>query len=221
MFIGCIELKSLDLSKFNTSSVENMGVMFFNCSSLEYLDISNFDTKNLKEVEDMRGMESAFDGLSNIKYINLYNITNSDDLKSAISVLNNKSDLIVCQKEDIIENVEKCCDFNLETKSCIPEVSSTQISDDITQEFTSYISENTNYISTNQISENTEQISVNENYIIVKYKELTEYNLGFKKYFREGISYIIFEDSIIQVNESLLFKQILQSKYFFFILLKI
>ena len=41
-------LISIDLSKFDTSSVTDMGSMFFNCSSLESLDLSNFNTSSIR-----------------------------------------------------------------------------------------------------------------------------------------------------------------------------
>jgi len=44
MFDSCKSLKSLDLSSFNTSKVENMEGMFYLCENLTSLDISSFDT---------------------------------------------------------------------------------------------------------------------------------------------------------------------------------
>ena len=44
MFNGCSRLTSLDVSKFDTSKVTDMGSMFSECSSLTSLDLSNFDT---------------------------------------------------------------------------------------------------------------------------------------------------------------------------------
>ena len=37
MFQGCSQLKSLDLSNFNTSKVTEKGAMFYSCTSLEFL----------------------------------------------------------------------------------------------------------------------------------------------------------------------------------------
>ena len=116
MFSGCSQLHSLDLSYFNTSSVKNMNNMLSGCSSLEYLDISSFDSNNLKDFTNM------FSGADIIKYINLFNIQNYDNLVKAISIssnLNNKDNLTVCQKNNIINNEKAlydCCvywDYNL------------------------------------------------------------------------------------------------------------
>ena len=59
MFNGCNSLILLpDLSKWNTSNVNNMSWMFSYCSKLSSLpDISKWDTSN---VNDMYGM---FDGM--------------------------------------------------------------------------------------------------------------------------------------------------------------
>ena len=43
MFQECYNLKSLDLSNFDTSKAWYVYLMFDGCSSLEYLDISNFN----------------------------------------------------------------------------------------------------------------------------------------------------------------------------------
>ena len=47
MFSGCSSLTSLDLSKFNTAKVNDMAGMFYGCSSLTTLDISKFNTANV------------------------------------------------------------------------------------------------------------------------------------------------------------------------------
>ena len=45
MFYGCLPLKELNLSNFNTDKATNMSGMFFNCSSLKKINISNFNIK--------------------------------------------------------------------------------------------------------------------------------------------------------------------------------
>ena len=42
MFKGCSSLSSLDLSTFDTSSVDNMDRMFEDCIKLEYINLKNF-----------------------------------------------------------------------------------------------------------------------------------------------------------------------------------
>ena len=76
MFRGCSSLKSLDLSRFNTSNVVSMGGaidsyqidtrgMFSGCSSLTELDLGSFVTSN---VEAMGGM---FSGCNSLKDLNI------------------------------------------------------------------------------------------------------------------------------------------------------
>jgi len=55
MFLNCYSLKSIDLSSFITTNVNNMRYMFEGCSSLESIDLSSFNTNNVK---DMSGMFS-------------------------------------------------------------------------------------------------------------------------------------------------------------------
>ena len=53
MFFGCEKLKSLDLSNFKTSNVKRMSKMFTYCSSLKVLDLSSFDTSNVTDINRM------------------------------------------------------------------------------------------------------------------------------------------------------------------------
>ena len=55
MFFQCTNLKSIDLSGFNTSNVEDMNNMFKCCFELTNLDLSSFDTKNVKNMSGMFG----------------------------------------------------------------------------------------------------------------------------------------------------------------------
>ena len=53
MFKYCSSLTSLDVSKFDTQNVINMGSMFTGCSSLTSLDVSNFDTQKVTDMSQM------------------------------------------------------------------------------------------------------------------------------------------------------------------------
>ena len=50
MFYNCDNLTSIELSKFDTSSVTNMNSMFSGCSSLTSLDVSGFNTSNVTKM---------------------------------------------------------------------------------------------------------------------------------------------------------------------------
>ena len=65
MFSGCSSLKSIDLSSFNTTNVNNMNSMFFYCSSLQSIDLSSFNTTNVKSMSWM------FEGCSSLKKKNV------------------------------------------------------------------------------------------------------------------------------------------------------
>ena len=47
MFSGCSSLKSIDLSSFNTTNVNDMRSMFSGCSSLQSIDLSSFNITNV------------------------------------------------------------------------------------------------------------------------------------------------------------------------------
>jgi surface protein len=65
MFRLCKKLKSLDLSTFDTSNVNDMNGMFSGCEELESLDLSNFDTSNVKMMYYM------FHGCSELESVDL------------------------------------------------------------------------------------------------------------------------------------------------------
>ena len=65
MFGGRESLESLDLSGWDTSNVENMYGMFCVCESLESLDLSGWDTSKVKDMGDM------FNDCSNLKSLDL------------------------------------------------------------------------------------------------------------------------------------------------------
>ena len=47
---GSSEAETLDLSSFDTSNVTDMSYMFFNCTVLNELDITGFDTSSVEAV---------------------------------------------------------------------------------------------------------------------------------------------------------------------------
>jgi len=53
MFYECYNLRSLDLSSFNTSAVTDMSYMFYDCINLITLDLSNFDTSKVNTMYEM------------------------------------------------------------------------------------------------------------------------------------------------------------------------
>ena len=55
MFSECVELSSLDVSKFDTSNVEDMSYMFASCRNIPSLVIDNFEGTNLKDMSHMFG----------------------------------------------------------------------------------------------------------------------------------------------------------------------
>ena len=79
MFEKCSPVKTLDLSKFDTSNVTSMGSMFGSCSSLTSLDLSNFNTSN---VTNMSGMFNGCSSLTSldVSSFNTSNVTNMNNM---------------------------------------------------------------------------------------------------------------------------------------------
>ena len=115
MFNGCTQLKSLNLSNFDVSQVTYMQSIFDGCTSLEYLDISNFKPAKLDKYANM------FNGMNNIKYINIHNIQNEQFKTEINSNFNTKNELVICQSENILNNINAiyaCCDFTKSPLKC-------------------------------------------------------------------------------------------------------
>ena len=75
MFQYCNSLNTLDISNFDTSQVTDMSYMFSGCSSFTSLDLSNFDTSN---VTNMYYMFQSCSSLTNLDLSNFdtSNVTN-------------------------------------------------------------------------------------------------------------------------------------------------
>jgi surface protein len=65
MFSRCENLESINLSSFNTEKVNNMESMFANCKGLKNIDLSSFDTKNVIY------MQSMFEQCENLECIDI------------------------------------------------------------------------------------------------------------------------------------------------------
>ena len=53
MFSGYSSLKSIDLSSFNTTIVNNMGSMLSGCSSLKSINLSSFNIINVEAMSNI------------------------------------------------------------------------------------------------------------------------------------------------------------------------
>lgn len=69
MFEACRNLTTLDLSRFNTKNVVDMGSMFFECENLMSLNVSNFNTS---KVNDMGYMFNGCKALTQLDLSNFY-----------------------------------------------------------------------------------------------------------------------------------------------------
>ena len=76
MFYKCSDIIELDLSKFDSSKMNDMGGMFTYCSSITSINLSNFNTSLVK------GMSSMFNGLSSLVSLNVssFNTSNANNM---------------------------------------------------------------------------------------------------------------------------------------------
>jgi uncharacterized repeat protein (TIGR02543 family) len=82
LFYNCSSLKTLDLSSFDTSQVNDMEYLFYNCSSLKTLDLSSFDTSQVTSMCKMfYGCISLTElDLRSFNLSNLYNDNSNDNI---------------------------------------------------------------------------------------------------------------------------------------------
>ena len=78
MFCNTYMLKSIDLSKLDTSNVTNMGYMFYG-SGVETLDLSTFDTSNVTAMNWMFASVSKITSLD-LSSFNTSNVTNMSNM---------------------------------------------------------------------------------------------------------------------------------------------
>ena len=76
MFYNCEDIKTMNLSNFNSSEVTTMKEMFYSCSSLVSLNLSNLITSNVKNMGSMfkecvalSGLDLSFFDTSQVEYM--------------------------------------------------------------------------------------------------------------------------------------------------------
>ena len=71
MFWGCSSLEEIYFNNFDTSKVSSMKGMFYGCSNLKSLDLSNFDTSQVQNMNEM------FYGCASLKSLDISNFDTS------------------------------------------------------------------------------------------------------------------------------------------------
>ena len=108
MFYGCASLENINLKRFDTKSVTNMGHMFEKCTSLTSIDLSTFDTHVTENMEYM------FADDINLIYLNFKNF-NESNIKKINNILQGTlSNMIFCFNEATSPKLSKI----VEEKGC-------------------------------------------------------------------------------------------------------
>ena len=111
MFYDCKELKELKLSNFNTSSVIYFNSMFYGCNNLISLDISNFNMNQSISIENM------FYDCNNLEYINFNNSIENQNSNFNDILYGVPDNLVYCSRNEdnidkIISNMKEICIIN-------------------------------------------------------------------------------------------------------------
>ena len=75
MFYNCNQLPSINLSSFNTQNVYDMSYMFYNCNQIENLNLSSFNTQNVYNMSYMFYNCYKLQNLD-LSSFNTHNVTN-------------------------------------------------------------------------------------------------------------------------------------------------
>ena len=190
MFYECSSLLFIDLSNFNTTLATNMDYMFYGCISLISIDLSNFNTLSLVNIDYM------LYGCISLKIIDIsgFNLTNIEEASNLFYNLTNLKyiNLINIEASEIFLN-EANKDLN-NTDNLIV----CQNSDIITNPNIKQICCDFN-IETD--------LCESSNYIIVYYGlNDTEYNSDFINKYRNNISFIIYENYTLGINNKFTIK---------------
>ena len=103
MFRNCQNIKSIDLSSFDSSEVEDMSRMFFKCIYLEELNLSNLDTKN---VSNMQSMFQKCKTIEKIEFPHSFITNNVRDISLMFQDCNNLKNINLSFDTQKVENMK-------------------------------------------------------------------------------------------------------------------
>jgi surface protein len=180
LFFGCNSLEYINLEGFDTSNVENMNSMFAQCNSLKILNLSNFVTSKVKFMNYM---------FYNCTSLNILDISNFNLLQvtSVNQMYNGLFNLIYFNAENLKANNNLDYQFRIENNALL-----------VCQKNNVFGNENMKNVCCSYNYE--KRICESSNYITLYYKENINYINGFINNYRNGISFINYNNSTIAVN---------------------
>ena len=107
MFSFAQNLETVILSNFDTSSVTNMDKMFYYASSLTLLNLTNFD------ISSVTSMNLMFKECNSLKYLNLISFKERNDIEASTLFSDNIVNLTYCLDKNISPKINE----NLESKN--------------------------------------------------------------------------------------------------------
>ena len=188
MFYGCTSLETINLSNFNAPLLEKMNNMFFHCNSLKSIDLSKVNSSSLTNINRL------FCGCVSLEYLNL-NGLHFKKVEDASHMFYNVKNLKFINIYDI--------SYNDIFKNEIKNISVLNDNNIVICQKEKLIT-NQNYLYFDY------NIEINEyecrDFIIVYYKQTTEYESGFLINgidSRNNILFIINENNIYHIDDKL------------------
>ena len=99
MFKGCISLKYISLSNFDTSKVTTMREMFYYSTSITSIDLSNVYTQNVTNFDYM------FYNCPNLNYLDISHFNSSGNISKLLDKNNLPSKGTIISNKDFINKI--------------------------------------------------------------------------------------------------------------------
>ena len=103
MFRGCLHIKSINLSSFDTSEVQDMSLMFCKCYNLEELNLGNINTE---KVTDMKQMFQKCKSLKEINFPPSFTTKNVNNISLMFADCWNLKDILLSFDTRNVENMK-------------------------------------------------------------------------------------------------------------------
>ena len=85
-FYGCISLESIDLSTFNAPFLTNMAKTFFHCNLLKILDLSNIKLSSIIDLSNVNDSAYMFYNMKKINFLEINGLKDNEKINDEFNI---------------------------------------------------------------------------------------------------------------------------------------
>ena len=85
-FYGCISLESIDLSTFNAPFLTNMAKTFFHCNLLKILDLSNIKSSWIIDLSNVNDSAYMFYNMKKINFLEINGLKDNEKINDEFNI---------------------------------------------------------------------------------------------------------------------------------------